>query len=121
MSDPNEYIIPEEEQGDPELEEQEATEEGPEPTPVSAETLTFADGTTVDGHILPDGMGLRIYVYLDDMSLSEGYVLMSNADKTSSITAYSHGTTTVYEGFTEIIAISTEFGNCNLVMRKVQA
>ena len=120
MSDPNEVVIvPEEEQENTETAEQEVVEDDPEPS--SAETLTFADGTTADGHILPDGMGLRIYVYLDDMSLPDGYVMMSNADKTSSITAYSHGTTTVYEGFTEIIAISTEFGNCNLVMRKVQA
>jgi len=104
MSDPNENEVVQE-----------------EPVVEPAEMLTFADGTTAEGHILPDGMGIRIYVYLTGMSLADGYALMNDPDKTESITAYNHGTTTVYEGFTEVIAISTEFGNCNLVMRKVQA
>ena len=100
MSDPNENDVVQEE---------------------PAEQLTFADGTTAEGHILPDGMGIRIYVYLDGMGLSDGYALMSDQEKVGTITALNHGETAVYEGYTDIIAISTEFGNCNLVMRKVQA
>ena len=83
------------------------------------ETLTLNDGTEVTGHILTDGIGLRIYVYLTGMSLATGYALMSDPEKTCRIEAMDHGTETVYEGFTEIIAVSSEFGNCNLVMRKV--
>ena len=104
MSDPNEIDVVQE-----------------EPVIEPAEQLTFADGSTVEGHVLPDGMGIRIYVYLDGMSLADGYTLMNDPEKTGTITALNHGETTVYEGYTEIIAISTEFGNCNVVMRKVQA
>lgn len=123
MSDPIEpSVVPETEEPeteDTEVEETETVTEDPAPMP--AEYLTFADGTVVTGHILEDGIGLRIYVYLDGMSLADGFALMNDTMKTNRIVAMNHGVESVYEDYTEIAAISTEFGNCNLVMKKAVA
>ena len=82
------------------------------------ETITLNDGTILNGHILEDGFGQRIFVYIDGMSLMQGFMLMSNASKTSVMVANNRGTEHTYTGFTEIISIDSEYGNCNLVMRK---
>lgn len=82
------------------------------------ETITLNDGTVVNGHILEDGYGQMIFVYLDGMNLMQGFMLMSDSAKTSVMTAENHGVEHVYNGFTEIISINSEFGNCNLTMRK---
>lgn len=82
------------------------------------EVLTLNDGTTVNGHILDGGDGQTIFVYLDGMSVVEGVILFSDAEKTRKITAMNHGEEHIYEGFTELWSASHEFGNCNLVMRK---
>ena len=82
------------------------------------ETLTLNDGTVVNGHILDNGDGQLIFVYLDRMSLLNGVKLFSDKEKTSSITANNHGHETVYNGYTVLWSANAEFGNCNLVMRK---
>lgn len=82
------------------------------------ETLTMNDGTVINGHILDNGDGLTIFVYLDGMSIVEGVMIFSDSEKTARITEMNHGTETVYEGYMELWAASHEFGNCNLVMRK---
>ena len=82
------------------------------------ETITLNDGTELQGHILENGDDRIIFVYLDGMSLMDGYALMSDRNKTIRMTALNHGNEHVYDGFTEIDAISSAFGNCNLTMRK---
>jgi hypothetical protein len=82
------------------------------------ETLTLNDGTVVNGHILDNGDGQAIFVYLDGMSIVQGVTLFSDPVRTCRITAMNHGTESVYEEYTELWAASQEYGNCNLVMRK---
>ena len=83
------------------------------------ETLTLNDGTIVDGHILESADGTLIFVYLDGMKILDGVVLFSDPAKTAVITAMNHGNEHVYQGYTELKSASDEYGNCNLVMRKV--
>lgn len=83
----------------------------------SSEYLTLRDGTVLDGHCMEDDRNL--FVYLDGKTVVEGVTLFSDPGKTGLITEYNHGTEHVYEGYTEIYSVSHEFGNCNLVMRRV--
>ena len=82
------------------------------------DTLTLNDGTVVEGHIMENGDGQIIYVYLDGMSLVEGVTLFADREKTINIVAMNHGNEHVYYGFTIIWSASAEFGNCNLVMKR---
>ena len=82
------------------------------------ETITLNDGTVINGTILQDGYGEKIFVYLKGMSLIQGFMLMSDANKTSVITTNNRGEEHTYTGYTEILSIDTEYGNCNLVMRR---
>lgn len=84
------------------------------------EVLILNDGTNVNGHILDGGDGQMIFVYLDGMSIMQGVTLFSDSDKTCRIIAMNHGTEHIYENYTELWSASHEFGNCNLVMRKVE-
>ena len=82
------------------------------------ETLTMNDGTVLNGHILEDGYGQVIFVYLDGMSLMDGFMILSNPAKTARIVANNHEVETVYEGYTQLDAINNQFGNCNATLRK---
>lgn len=82
------------------------------------EILTLNDGTAVNGHILDNGDGRIIYVYLDGKTLAEGFVLFSDPEETKRIVAMNRGIETVYLGYTNMTAISSEYGNCNIVMQK---
>lgn len=82
------------------------------------ETLTLVDGTELAGSILESGDERIIFVYLTGIGLAEGYTTFSNAENIATIIAMNHGTEHVYEGYTEITAINTEFGNCNITLRR---
>ena len=82
------------------------------------ETITLNNGTVVNGHILENGDGRTIFVYLDNMRVVEGVTLFGVQENVTVLIAMNHGTEKRYEGFTEVYAASHEFGNCNLVMRK---
>lgn len=82
------------------------------------ETLTLNDGTVLNGHILENGDGQIIFVYLDNLPLVTGFILFNDATKTNRIVEQNHGETNVYDGYTVMTAINTEFGNCNVTMRK---
>ena len=82
------------------------------------ETLTLNDGTVLNGHIQEDGYGQLIFVYLDNMSLMDGFMILSNPGKTVRIVAESHGEEHVYEGYTVLTDINNEYGNCNATLRK---
>ena len=45
------------------------------------ETITLNDRTVVNGHILEDGYGQMIFVYLDGMNLMQGFMLMMTMRK----------------------------------------
>lgn len=84
------------------------------------QTIRMNDGTIVPGHILPSPDDRIISVYLDNMSLADGFMLMSSPEKTIQMTTvYGDEDQATYTGYTEITAINTAFGNCNLTMRKV--
>lgn len=76
--------------------------------------ITLNDGTVLEGHILENGDGQMIFVYLDGMSLTDGFVIFNDPERTKRIYA---GEKT-YEGYTQLWAINNEFGNCNVTMRK---
>ena len=82
------------------------------------EILTLNDGTALTGHILDNGDGRIIFVYLDGKTISEGFALFSDPEKTSRIIAKNRDTETIYNGYTNMTAISSEYGNCNIVMQK---
>lgn len=82
------------------------------------EQLTLNDGTVVDGHILDSSDGSKIFVYLDGMTILQGVTLFSEPGKTSRIVAMNHGVEHIYTGYTDIYAVSHEYGNCNLVMQR---
>lgn len=82
------------------------------------ETLKLNDGTELTGHCIEDDRNL--FVYLDGMTIVHGVTLFSDPEKTRIIVELNHGHQHIYEGYTELFAASHEFGNCNLVMRKVE-
>ena len=81
--------------------------------------LILNDGTVLDGHIMDNGDGQIIFVYLHNMSVDAGYLIMRDPNKTSRIIFRSYGNEYVYTGYTKITHVDDEFGNCNLTMRKV--
>ena len=82
------------------------------------ETITLHDGTVVNGHILDNGDGRTIFVYLDGMTVVQGVMLFADPEKSKRITAHNHGVEHVYEGYTDLYHASHEYGNCNLTMRR---
>ena len=80
--------------------------------------LILNDGTVLDGHIIDNGDGMIIFVYLNNMSMDAGFAIMKDSAKTSKIRAISFGHEYIYTGYTNIKSISSEYGNCNLVMTK---
>ena len=83
------------------------------------EQVILNDGTSLDGDITEAIDGVTIYVRLYNMRLEAGFLIMRDAGKTIRIKAVSHGIERTYNGYTEIVSINCEFGNCNLAMRKV--
>ena len=82
------------------------------------ETLTFNDGTVLAGTILEDGRGLYINIYLEGLSLAEGFIILNNPQLTCRIVANNRENEHIYEGYTELGGINNEFGNCNALLRK---
>ena len=82
------------------------------------DTLTLNDGTVLTGTILENGDGRTIFVYLEKMSIQQGFLLFIEPEKTRKIIAVSSGNEKIYEGYTQLTAINNEFGNCNITMQK---
>ena len=82
------------------------------------ETITLNNGTVLDGHIMPNGDDRIIFVYLTGISLADGFAAFSNPANISTITEINHGNEHIYRGYTELKAIDSEFGNCNITLRK---
>ena len=79
------------------------------------QTVTIAGNEYPRHCILTD---TRLFVYLDSMSLMDGYAVVSPPHALDSITEKSYVRETTYTGYTEISAISGEYGNCNIVLKK---
>ena len=80
------------------------------------ETLTLNDGTVLSGHCIQSDLNLFVYLY--GMSMADGFALFSDPNKTIRIVENNRGNEHVYEGYTELRAINSEYGNCNMTMRK---
>lgn len=78
------------------------------------ETITLNDGTVVNGHCIQDGDTL--FMYLDGKTIAEGIALIDG--NTERIEEINHGNTHTYEGFTELYAVSHEYGNCNIILKR---
>lgn len=82
------------------------------------EQIILIDGTVLDGHIIDNGDGQVIFVYLNNMSIVDGFNIFSNKERIKKIIASSHGEEFVYNRYTELFSISHEFGNCNIALRR---
>lgn len=80
------------------------------------EMIILNDGTELNGHCIESVEAL--YVYLDSMNMIEGVMLFNDPEKTQVIRELNHGETHEYTGYTQLYAASSEYGNCNLVMRR---
>ena len=80
------------------------------------ETVTLNDGTVLNGHCIETDTAL--FVYLDGLPIMDGILLFADETKTSRIVAVNHGHEHIYEGYTRLSAASSEYGNCNLMMKR---
>lgn len=80
------------------------------------ETITLSDGTVVEGHILEHVDDTMIFMYLLNKTVVEGILLVSG--KLEHVIASRYGAEHEYTGYTYIYAVSNEYGNCNLVLKK---
>ena len=82
------------------------------------ETLTLADGTVIQAaHAMESGGGLWFYVN-SGMTLDAVYQLMSNPEKTRTVTALRFGEKTVYAGYTDLQSIRKDEGQVSGCLRK---
>ena len=78
-------------------------------------TVTI-DGIIYDGHcLLSDG---HLFLYLNKMTLAQGFMILSISEKLSVIHENSYGHERDYEGYTKLVAINDEYGNCNATLIK---
>lgn len=78
------------------------------------ETVTLNDGTVLNGHCIQSGK--KLYVYLDRMSVIDGVTIFADPKKLETITELNHGVEHIYKGYTQLNAVSSDFGNCNIVL-----
>ena len=72
------------------------------------ETITLADGTVLENsHVLNDSENLFFYIQ-NGMSMAKVFSAMNNTKKTATIRAFQYQQETIYEGFTDLCAISKE-------------
>lgn len=82
-------------------------------------TITLNDGTVLEGTLLEGGYDDYILIYIDGMPISQGFAIFSDASKTNRIVYNNYDKVIEYNGFTGLDAINNEFGNCNVMLRKV--
>ena len=81
--------------------------------------LTLSNGDTFTGTILPNGDDRIIFVYLVGITLAEGFAAFSVPENIQTITErIDSENQNVYEGYTELRAINSEYGNCNITLRR---
>lgn len=77
------------------------------------QTLTIA-GIEYPGRCICDGF--HLFIYLDNMSMIEGFPILSNPGNLAVIHENSYEHERDYAGYTVLQSISGEYGNCNAVL-----
>jgi len=72
------------------------------------EQLILNDGTVIEGHAIRDGRSL--YVYINQMTLAEGFAQLSDSTKTQRIVSKYFGDEEIFEGFTHLSNLSEQEG-----------
>ncbi len=81
------------------------------------ETLVFANGQSFTGHYLETGG--KLWLYLQNVSLSEAFQTLCDPENTISIRAVRYGKETVVTGYTHLFCVSEESdGTVNAGLRK---
>lgn len=83
------------------------------------QTITLNDGTVLNGSALDSPDGSYVLIYITGITIIEGFQLFSDPDRTAHIVYTSYGNEITYDGYTDLSSINTEFGNCNLKLKKV--
>lgn len=72
------------------------------------DTLKLNDGTELAGHALEtDGV---MYLYIEHMSMAEGWPLLSDPEKTGRIEETRYGRTAVHTGWNHLFCMREELG-----------
>ena len=71
------------------------------------ETLTFANGQTVNGHCLIASSGV-LFLCMEGIRFPDAFALLSNPENFSTIQAYRYSKTTEITGFTHFYTITEE-------------
>lgn len=77
------------------------------------QTLIIA-GIEYPGHCFCDDF--HLFVYLDNMSITDGFPIFSNPENLDIIHEKSYEYEREYTGYTVLKSISSEYGNCNVVL-----
>ena len=82
-------------------------------------TITLANGSAFTGSILPNIDNLVIFVYLTQTTMAEGFAAFSVPENVARITeTIDPQNENVYEGYTTLVSINNEYGNCNIMLRR---
>lgn len=74
------------------------------------------NGSVYDGHCIEsDG---RLFVYLDSLTIMDGFRIFSEPDNYATIHEVSYGVERDYIGYNTLMAINGEYGNCNVTLGK---
>jgi len=83
------------------------------------ETITLANGRVFEGaHAIKSENNLFVYITEGEYTLTEIVTLFENPENVRTISADRYGEKTTYEGYTELYAVSKEYDNINLVLKK---
>jgi len=83
------------------------------------EKIELADGTVIESaHCLESAGALFVYLTGDDMTMTQGFALFSDPEKTKTIKEDRYGEKKTYRGYKTLAAISNEYGNVNIVLHK---
>ena len=79
------------------------------------QTVTIA-GVEYPGHCICDGV--HLFVYLENMSMIDGFPILSRPENLAVIHEKSYEKEREYTGYTALKSISGEYGNCNAVLTR---
>lgn len=74
------------------------------------------NGSVYDGHCLESDD--RLFVYLDGLTIMDGFRIFSDPDNYATIHEVSYGVERDYTGYNTLIAVNGEYGNCNVTLKR---
>lgn len=81
-------------------------------------SIEMSDGTILENTTCLND-DLHLFVYIEKGDLITNVTLFSDSEKTKKIVyKKDNQELQVYEGYTKFLSVSTEYGNCNIVLRK---